>query len=139
MYAGFNILSAATTITGNGVLIYDTDALAFRLPRQLWVVNIGGNANVTLTAMTTGTWAGILIMKDRRFFRQSSSDSLAGTSLNLTGTIYLPARTLQGGSGFTVGSNVPAIIADTISVGGGSFVVQSGTGSGQYKFAALVQ
>jgi Flp pilus assembly protein TadG len=141
---GLSINSAATTVTGSGVMFYNTDGHGIPgLPTSNYAgISIGGNANVTLSAPTSGTWNGILFMKDRLVSSNNNSDFLGGNvSPTLSGTIYFPgdALTMVGGSGITVGSNVPAIIADTITVSGGSFFVQSGTGAGQYHFAALVQ
>jgi hypothetical protein len=72
----------------------------------------------------------------------NNSDKIFGSfSPALTGTMYFPgdALTITGGSGIDVGANVPAIIADTITLNGGSYNIQSGSGSGSYKIAALVQ
>jgi Flp pilus assembly protein TadG len=140
---GLNIQSNATTVSGTGVMFYNTDGNGIPgLPTANYApITFGGSATISFSAPTSGTWNGMLFMKDRLVSGSYTDSFIGSVAPTLSGTMYFPgdALKMRGGSGITVSSNVPAIIADSVDVGGGSYVVQSGAGSGQYKFAALVQ
>ena len=86
-------MSGTTSITGNGVMIYNTGGGA---------INMSGTGSINLSPMTTGTYAGLTIFQDRA--DTASATLSGGTNINNTGTFYLPnaALTLSGNSGVGV-------------------------------------
>jgi Flp pilus assembly protein TadG len=143
--------SITNTTTGGtglgGVMFFNTDGHGVSgLPTSNYApLLITGQTNVTLNAPTTGTYSGVLFFKDRLVSSSNNTDSIqATTKPNLTGTLYFPGDNLtftgQSGVGLSTGANSPAIIADTFTVNGGGFAIQTGNSSTtQFKFAALVQ
>jgi Flp pilus assembly protein TadG len=137
------------TTTGGigGVMFFNTDGHGIAgLPTSNYApLLITGQTNVTLNAPTSGTYSGVLFFKDRLVSSSNNTDSIQATDKpNLTGTLYFPGDNLtftgQSGVGISTGTNNPAIIADTFTVNGGGFAIQTGNGSTtQFKFAALVQ
>jgi Flp pilus assembly protein TadG len=140
--------SITNTTTGGigGVVFFNTDGHGIAgLPTSNYApLLITGQTNVTLNAPTSGTYAGVLFYKDRTVATDATDSIQATDKPNLTGTLYFPGDNLtftgQSGVGLQVGTSSPAIIADTFTVNGGGFAIQSGTGNlSQFKFAALVQ
>jgi hypothetical protein len=106
---GFSVTSAR--VNGTGVTFYNTGSgpVSFTLP-----------FNSTLTAPTTGTYAGILFFQDRA---NSTPASFAG-DISLTGAYYFPDAAVSftgalGTSAYTI------IVAQSISWGLSSFTVNS--------------
>jgi hypothetical protein len=131
-----------------GVMFFNTDGHGVAgLPTSNFApVLITAQGNITLNAPTSGPYSGVLFFRDRLYSSGSSiTDQIQGnTKPNLTGTLYFPGDNLtftgQSGVGLSTGANSPAIIADTFTVNGGGFALQTGNGSTtQFKFAALVQ
>lgn len=88
---GFN-LSGNATVTGNGVMIYNASA------NQTHQIKLSGNANLTVSSMSTGIFAGISIYQSRA----STADiSISGNgTLNVNGVLYAPtAGLLISGNG----------------------------------------
>jgi Flp pilus assembly protein TadG len=149
----FQTNSASVTNTSScgsgigGVIFYNTDGhgISGLATSNYAPVLMTAQGNITLNAPTSGTYGGILFYKDRLVSSINKTDQIQGnTKPNLTGTLYFPGDNLvftgQSGVGVSTGANVPAIIADTFTVNGGGFAVQTGNGSAtQFKFAALVQ
>ncbi|PAY08866.1 hypothetical protein CK489_10415 [Bradyrhizobium sp. UFLA03-84] len=117
-FNGANLSVAGNaTITGTGV------TLVFTGSSGNWgSATIGSNANVSLTAPTSGTTAGIAIYGDRRMPVGSSFNLTGGGTQNLQGAIYLPKAALSFSGGNGTSANCTQIIADTISIVGNSNV-----------------
>lgn len=84
-------------------------------------LKLGGSAQITLTAPTTGNYAGIAIFSDR----DSPVDSswLGGSSsLDIEGTVYLPNQDLEftGSNSATAPANYTVLIARTVTFSGSS-------------------
>jgi hypothetical protein len=93
-----------------GVLLYVTHG-AFQLT--------GGGTSATLSAQTTGPYAGLVIWQDKA---DTSGMSLTGGGqLTLTGTVYAPSAsvTLTGGSSTP---KVGAIVGQSVNLTGGSSI-----------------
>ncbi len=88
---GLSTQNANSHITGTGVTIYNTyDATHPYAP-----YNIVANSTATLTAPTTGTYAGVLIMEDRSIPANTYTDVFGGgASAAYTGIIYGPKSTM---------------------------------------------
>jgi hypothetical protein len=97
--------------------------------------NIQNNANVSLTAPTTGTLAGLAFFQDRNAPSSGSNSITGGNVQNVTGAIYFPNQSVSfsGGSG-TGGSNCTQLIAYTLTFSGSSTINSSCSGTGTQPF-----
>jgi Flp pilus assembly protein TadG len=117
-FSGANLSVAGNaTITGTGV------TLVFTGSGSNWgTATIGSNANVTLTAPTSGTYQGIVMYGDRKMPVGTAFSLEGGGTQNFGGAIDLPKAALKfsGGNGTT--TSCTQIIADTITFTGSSNV-----------------
>jgi Flp pilus assembly protein TadG len=117
-FNGANLSVAGNAnITGTGV------TLVFTGSGGSWgSATIGSNANVSLTAPTSGTTAGIAIYGDRRMPTGTIFSLTGGGTQNLQGAVYLPKAALSFSGGNGTSTTCTQIIADTISIVGNSNV-----------------
>jgi len=115
-FNGANLSVAGNaTITGSGV------TLIFTGSGSNWgTVTIGSNANVTLTAPTSGTTQGIVMYSDRRMPVGTAFSLEGGGTQNFGGAIDLQHAALKfsGGNGTT--TSCTQVIADTVTFTGSS-------------------
>jgi len=115
-FNGANLSVAGNaTVTGSGV------TLIFTGSGSNWgTVTIGSNANVTLTAPTSGVTQGIVMYGDRRMPVGTAFSLEGGGTQNFGGAIDLPKAALKfsGGNGTT--TSCTQIIADTVVFTGSS-------------------
>jgi Predicted membrane protein (DUF2134). len=101
---GFNI-SAGGSIQGNGVAIINLDPPTGTPVNKFGPINIAGDGSINLTAMSTGTLAGIVFYTPR-----CRADVCNGaipplnrihssTTAVITGSMYFPDQRLEVGSG----------------------------------------
>ena len=86
-------MSGTSSIAGNGVFIYNTGGGA---------INLSGTGGISLSPMTSGTYAGITLFQDRS---STAGATMSGSgNINNTGTFYFPdaTLTLSGTSGVNV-------------------------------------
>jgi hypothetical protein len=105
---GFSI-SGQGNVIGDGVLIYNAPT------KKSDVVDISGTGKLTLSAMTTGPYAGLTIYQDRT---STAPVKITGDGqYNLTGGIYAAAAdlTIKGNGDTSLGSQ---LIADTFTMTG---------------------
>jgi hypothetical protein len=86
-------MSGPSSISGNGVFIYNTGG---------GKINLSGTGDVSLSPMTTGTYAGLTVFQDRS--STTAATLSGGTNINLSGTFYFPSAslTMSGTSGTAV-------------------------------------
>jgi Flp pilus assembly protein TadG len=104
-------MSGPSSLTGNGVFIYNTGGGA---------VNLSGTGSISLSPMTTGTYAGLSIFQDRT--STTGATLSGGSNISCSGTFYFPdaTLTLSGTSGVaTMGSQM---IVNKITFSGGAGV-----------------
>jgi hypothetical protein len=105
-------LSGQASISGSGVMIYLTGSKAS--------IDLSGQGTVNLSPMTSGPYAGITFFQDRS---DTQGDTLVGNgNLNISGTIYAPAATVNAtgnGSGDVFASQ---IIANSMTTQGNGTV-----------------
>jgi uncharacterized delta-60 repeat protein len=101
---GFTVTGKAS-VNGTGVLIYNTGSNYPNNTGSFGGLTISGSGTVSLSAMTTGTYAGIVIFQPAANTR---AISLTGNAANgLTGTVYAPAALLTlGGNASLAGAAV---------------------------------
>jgi hypothetical protein len=117
-FSGANLnVAGNATITGSGV------TLIFTGSGNKWgTATIGSNANVTLTAPTSGLTQGIVMYADRRMPVGTAFSLEGGGTQNFGGALDLDTAALKfsGGNGTT--TSCTQIIADTITFTGNSNV-----------------
>ena len=114
---GLTTQNSNANITGNNVTIYNTYGSTNKGNYSYSPVSIDANSTVSLTAPTTGTYAGILFFEDRS--APASSDNYGGgSSAVYQGVIYAKnaAVTMYGNS--SVNAQYTILVADTISMVG---------------------
>jgi hypothetical protein len=112
---GFSVAGNAV-VTGNGVFIYNAPASVKD------TINISGDATVTLTAMTTGSYQGIALFQSRN---SNAVVTIAGNGvLNLTGTLYTAAAAIgvSGNGRLSIMGATSELIAADLSVAGNGIV-----------------
>ena len=89
---GLTTQSANSHLTGNGVTLYNT----YDGSHSYGSIDINANSTVSLTAPTTGTYAGVLLMEDRSIPAGTYTDSFGGGSYqSYTGIIYAPKSNMN--------------------------------------------
>ena len=99
------MVDSEAELTGNNVTIFMTGSDA--------VFEFDSEAQVNLTAPTTGTYAGILLFQDPAYGGMHSVDSEA--TLTSTGAIYLPSGKLEVDSEAQV-NTCPMVIANEFEI-----------------------
>jgi hypothetical protein len=105
-------ISSQGTARGSGVTFYLTGAQAG--------FTINGGGTIDISAMTTGPYAGLLIVQDRTANVGNDNKLNGDAATKLVGGIYIPTQTLTltGSSGFGQASSFMPIIADKITLSG---------------------
>jgi hypothetical protein len=103
------------------------DNVAFYLTADA-TVKINGNADLDLTAPTTGPFAGIVLRADQRPDANNKINGTAAAELTEGGGLYFPNSRVEflGNAGI----NCSAIVADRIKFTGNTTVRCSGAGAG---------
>jgi len=104
------------TIQGTGVTIVFTSS-----NNNSWATaSIGSNANINLTAPTTGPTAGIVIFGDRNMTVGTVFKMTGGDTQSFGGAIYLPKAALNYAGGSSASHGCTQIVADTLNWSGTS-------------------
>ncbi len=135
---GLQLLSANATVTGSGVMFYNTAN-----GQSYGPVVFSGQPNVNLTAPVSGTYAGVLFYQDRTITSTSQNVINGASNPNMVGSFYFPTTPLL----ITGGSNTTPfhgrLVSRTLQINGnGMFISLSGdanAASGSAKFSALIQ
>jgi hypothetical protein len=132
----FNIAGGAT-ITGTGVTIILTSSGSFN---NVGNIIINGGSTVNLTAPTSGAYSGMVFWQDARAPDANKDNFSGGTSMTITGAIYLPSQTVSfsGGNGTNGagGTGCTQLIANIINFNGNSQFANNCTGVGTTPITA---
>jgi hypothetical protein len=112
--ASVAVSGPTSSLTGTGVMIYNTKSST----GTYGSVTLSGNGAISLTAPTTGTYAGILIFQDRD---DAKALTFSGNAMQgMAGVIYAPAAQLAESGNAQMGSssNPVSIIVDTLTLSG---------------------
>jgi hypothetical protein len=111
-------LSAGASLTGDGVMIFNTVANYPGTSGPCGAVSFAGASTWDLSAPTSGTYQGMLIFQDPSC-NTTLNISGQGGGVSATGTIYAPTAltSLSGSSSFTINSK---IVAKSVGVSGGA-------------------
>jgi hypothetical protein len=119
--------NSGTTINGTGVTIYLANGVIANSGNYTYVAGaatpygVGNGTTMNISAPTTGSYAGIAIWDGNN--SASSADTFTfggGASSSFTGAIYAPNTNLMLGNGSGTSTLSSNIIANTITVVGGS-------------------
>jgi len=110
--SGFNINGGAH-VTGAGVTFFNSYATGYAY--QPFTFNNG--TTISLTAPTTGSYAGILLYQDPTVVSSSINNFAGGANLTLTGTLYFPTTGVDFSNGASAAYTI--IVADNVTFTGG--------------------
>ncbi|ESY66466.1 MULTISPECIES: pilus assembly protein TadG-related protein [Mesorhizobium] len=108
-------VNANANISGDGVTIYLAGASR---------VSMNGNATVTLSAPTSGTYSGVLMYGDRTGTGGQSTFNGTASSL-LTGSLYFPKQQVNYLGNFSGKNGCTRVVADLIQWSGNSTINQN--------------
>jgi hypothetical protein len=115
-------VSSNARVTGNGVMIYNAPNVSTDQ------VAISGNGNVTITAMTTGTYAAMAIFERRP---SSVPLTISGNGvLNVDGIVYMPGAPLT----VTGNGDLLGVFVNLQCVANSRFIFDSMSFSGNGEF-----
>jgi hypothetical protein len=121
-------VNSNANITGTGVTIFLASGSH---------VSINGNATVQLSAPTTGTYAGILMMGDRNGV--GGKNIVNGTAASqLTGAIYFAKDEVDYLGNFSGTNGCTQVVADTVQWSGSTQIAADCTGLGLRTIPAYV-
>ena len=109
-------VGGAVVMTGTGVTIFLTSSTGSGYATAA----INNGANVTLSAPTSGTTAGIVFFGDRRASKTSTIDLSGGAQIIVTGALYFPTQKVLFQNGVNNPSGCIQLIAGTLQLVGGS-------------------
>lgn len=119
-------MAGSSTLTGTGVTLVFTSSTG-----DNWATaDIGGNAIVNLTAMTTGPTAGIVLFGDPNMDVGTTFKLGGGGSQTFGGAVYLPKAALTYSGGASTGNGCTQVIADTVTFTGNSNLAINCSGYG---------
>ncbi len=105
-------IDGQAAVSGSGVTIILTNNAT---------ITVNGGANVTLSAPTSGTYAGILFYGDRAS-ANNNNDFTGGATMNLTGIIYMPSETVNFNGNATTGGTCTRIVSYAVNFKGTSYI-----------------
>ena len=118
-------VGGSATVKGSGVTIILTSSKG---SSKIGSVSIGNGGAVTLSAMLTGTTAGVVFYQDQNAPTTGSNSFQGSATMAIAGAIYFPRQALSY-SGATVGSSTcTQVIAMTIQFAGSAALALNCTG-----------
>ncbi|AZO70402.1 MAG: hypothetical protein E5V92_21835 [Mesorhizobium sp.] len=119
-------INAGAVVSGTGVTIFMAGSNT---------VSMNGNATVTLSAQTSGTYSGVLFYGDRTGTNASNTFNGTADSL-LTGAIYFPRQQVDYLGNFSGTGGCTQVVADTIQWSGSTTIKQDCTSLGMKNIPA---
>lgn len=119
-------VNANANVSGNGVTIYLAGASR---------VSMNGNATVSLSAPTSGTYSGVLMYGDRTGTGGQSTFNGTADSL-LTGALYFPKQQVNYLGNFSGVNGCTQVVADLIQWSGNSTINQDCSSLGMRNIPA---
>lgn len=107
-------IGGGARVTGANVTFYNTYATGYAYAP----FTFNNGCTVTLTAPTTGTYAGILLYQDPTVVSAAVNNFAGGASLTLTGTLYFPTTGVDFSNGASAAYTI--IVADNVTFTGGA-------------------
>jgi hypothetical protein len=128
-------ISNSASIVGTGVVIYNAGSNFPNPGGTFGAVSLSGSGSISLTAATSGTYAGVLLFqaRDNTLSVSVTANAVAG----LSGVLYAPAAGLViNGSGQL---NTAAVVDQLKFTGNGGSAMPASATSGTSAAAALLQ
>jgi Flp pilus assembly protein TadG len=109
--------AGGSPVSGSGVTFYVTSGNGYSFAP----VVINNGATVTLSAPTSGTYAGVLFFQDRSVANSSSNEAqlAGGANMSLTGALYFPSTAMNISNGTSTSATYTIIVADSLIFTGG--------------------
>lgn len=112
---GLKVTASSATVSGTGVMFYDTYGYSAYGP-----IELSGSNTANLSAPTSGPYAGILFYQDPRVPLGSKGSTITGSSgSTFDGAIYFPTTNITY-SGSSSSNGYTIIVGDTVTVSGNS-------------------
>jgi hypothetical protein len=115
---GMTTQDSNSQAVGTGVMFYNT----YDASHAYGSINLAATSNVSLTAPTSGTYAGILIFEDRSVSGHPVESFGGGSTSKFEGTIYEPNSNITFTGNATLNAAYTILIANQISMVGTSNV-----------------
>ena len=119
--------SGGSHITGSNVTIFI---------EKSGTTAISGSAVVSLSAPTSGTYAGVLFFGDRAGSTANNNNISGASSSNLTGVIYYPTESVTYSGGSSSPSACTEVIGDKITFSGSAYFGSNCAGTGVKSISA---
>ncbi len=119
-------VAGGATLTGDGVTLVFTSSNGTKYASA----TINGNANINLTAPTSGPTAGIVMFGDRNMPVGTSFKFNGGATQSFRGAIYIPKGSVNFAGGANTSTGCTQLVADTITFSGNSNFAINCTGAG---------
>jgi hypothetical protein len=118
------VMGAGTYIINGGQFSIQSGPLTATGPVMIFLTNgataqIANGTSVTLSAMTTGPYAGVLFYSDRAY-TPGGSTVAGGATMTLSGSLYFPTSLLTFNNGDSTSGTKMAIVADELNFQGGA-------------------
>jgi hypothetical protein len=111
-------ITGGPTVTGSGVTIF----LTKKLQSSYATLSVGGNGTTSLTAPSSGPYAGILIFQSRNA-PSSGTNTIAGTSNSVfNGVVYTPNQLITFGGGNSGSAPCTMIVAGKVVISGSTYI-----------------
>jgi hypothetical protein len=125
-------MAGGATLTGTNVTIVLTDDPSGTYSPQYAIMNINGGATITLSAPTTGTYAGLAIFQDRNAGASASSGTTnsmeGGANQSITGAIYFPTEPLKFAGNSSGGATCTQLVVEQLTFTGATSIGSNCTG-----------
>ncbi|MBT4769655.1 MAG: hypothetical protein HOO00_03905 [Rhodospirillaceae bacterium] len=124
---GFSVAGGAS-VSGTGVTIILTN----KNGGSYGAVDIAGGAVIDLAAPTSGTYSGILFFQhpDAPYSASSTFNFNGGSTMELTGVLYVPNNAIVFSGGNTTTGNCTKIVGLTVDFSGNAEINNSCAGTG---------
>jgi Flp pilus assembly protein TadG len=116
--------NGGSTATGSGVTFFNTGQYG----QSPGPVNFAGGSLVTLSAPTSGTYQGMLVVQDRNLSYNQNNNFTTGAASTITGTLYFPSTAVTYAGASNTGSYT-ALVAKTVAFTGTSNFKNDPTGT----------
>jgi hypothetical protein len=110
-------------VSGTGVTFVLSSRQAATRPSLIAKANMNGGARVTLTAPSTGTYAGVLIYQDRRALDSGDNKINGNSSSKLQGAVYFPKQEIEFNGNTGININCIKLVARRMVFTGNSKVI----------------
>jgi hypothetical protein len=112
-------VNGGASLSGTGVTIILTSSTPSK-PSSFADASINGGATINLSAPTSGSLSGLVVLGDRRAPVGTTYKFNGGSSQVFTGAVYLPSGAVQWAGGAGTSTNCTQVIGDTINFTGGA-------------------